>query len=411
MRTQFVYVGLLSLVAGGLVGTAGCDNVTAGQSSDPKGPPMLAKILVQDARFLGEFPNRLAVTDLIDNAMPQACSEVQPCVQQFTVGFTSPDVSCTNGFCNDPLKTPAAGVPLAIGAPLVFAAPDMRDAGSGMQIRIIFNKILDNSIEEVKMDPTQAPGKTNTYDLKAGIAELDDPTGEVPSTKYYDNTGTPQFPADLEYEPMGPAIVLKPQVPLAPATKYTIKLNTAMIKDRQGNAPADQNGSPLPATYTLDFTTEPLTPATEVQGSGDFSPNFPDFSDPMMPPTIAPNNVLQFGFWAPVNGDTATVTVKDSTGATVATAIGYSDRGADPTMCTTADPSNYLFDIVNTDGAGAPAAWPLGDYTVTFTVTAAGSASTYSPKAPLAFTVDGMADPMDPNGFESHVTPAQCTGM
>lgn len=409
MRTQFLCVGLLSAFAGGLVGTAGCDNVTAGQSTDPKGPPKLVRVLVQDARFLGEFPNRLSVTDLIDSDPPIACSDVspvKPCIQQFTVGFVSPNVDCVNGFCNDPLKTPAAGVPLAMGIPYVFAAPDMRDAGSGLQIRLVFNKILDGSIEDIMMDNTKAPGKTNQYALKAGIVELDDPSGaEVPSIKYWDNTGAPSFPADLEYEPMGPAIVIKPGVPLMPATKYTIKLNSTMIKDRQGNAPADQAGTPLPATYTLDFTTEPLTLVAEVQGQGDFSPNYPDFTDPMMPPEITPNQVLQFGFYGLVDGDAATVTV---TGPAGVNAIAFSDRGADPTACTKADPTNYLFDIANTDGAGNPKDWPAGDYTVTFTVTADGTTSTYSPPDPLHFTVAGTADPMDPNGYQQHVLPAQC---
>ena len=52
MRTQFFFVGLLGVVAGSLVGVAGCDNVTAGQSSDSKAPPQLVHVMVQDARYL-----------------------------------------------------------------------------------------------------------------------------------------------------------------------------------------------------------------------------------------------------------------------------------------------------------------------------------------------------------------------
>ena len=53
----------------------------------------------------------------------------------------------------------------------------MRDPGGGIQIRLVFSKVLDNSIETVTMDPTKAPGTTNTYTLTPGLVELDDQSG------------------------------------------------------------------------------------------------------------------------------------------------------------------------------------------------------------------------------------------
>ncbi len=56
-----------------------------------------------------------------------------------------------------------------------------------------------------------------------------------------------------------------------------------------------------------------------------------------------------------------------------------------------------------------PADWPAGDYTLTLTIkdaTGGSSASTGT----LKFTVAGDSDPMDAEGYQQHVLPAQCSG-
>ncbi len=411
MRTQFLFVGLLSAVAGMLVGTAGCDDVTAGQSSDPAGPPKLVHALVQDARYLLQFPNRGSSLDILDNNTPFACDpNGDTCINQFLVDQLAPDVSCqSNGFCNDPFKIPSTGVPVPLSADLLTGADDMRDPGGGIQIRLVFSKVLDNSIETVTMDPTKAPGTTNTYTLTPGLVELDDQSGmPVPSEFYYDNGGSPDYSADLELVPLGPAIVIKPKQSLDAATTYTVKiLKPAALMDRQGNAAVGLDGNALPATLT--FKTEDLTPDVDGAFGGGF--DFPDFT--MMPTTITPNEVIQLGFYEFIAGDTATVVVKS--GPAGAKPLAYSDRGSDPTACTMADPSGYVLAITNTDTgvvtSAVPMDWPLGDYTITVTVKDINGRSTFSQD--YSFTVSGTdeTDPtVDPNIAAAHVTPAQCTG-
>src|SRR5207248_1225387 len=187
----------------------------------------------------------------------------ETCLNEFLVAQVAPDVHClASGVCADPLKIPASGVPVPLGLPLLGAAPDNRDPGGGIAIRLVFDKVLDNSIEMVAMDPTKAPGKTDTYTIVPGIVELHDAADKVvPSVIYYDNGGSFQYSADLELVPLGPAIVIKPKATLDAATKYTVKiLNPGAIKDRQGNAATALGGGALPSS--ISFTTEDLTAAS-----------------------------------------------------------------------------------------------------------------------------------------------------
>lgn len=421
MRTQFFFVGLLSGVAGLLVG-AGCDNVTAGQTTDTSAPPQLVHALVQDARYFLAFPNRGSSLDILDNAPMRSCQIIQPapmqldtCINEFLVDQLAPDVHClSSGLCADPLKIPASGVPVPLGLPLIGAAPDMRDPGGGIAIRLVFDKVLDSSIETVMMDPTKAPGKTDTYVIMPGLIELDDPSGKAVTSKIYlDNGGSPEFSADLELVPLGPAIVIKPTVSLDAATKYTVKfLNPGAIKDRQGNAAVGLGGGALPTT--LSFTTEDLTPAnagafpTDAANGNGF--DFPDFTAATA--EITPNEVIQISFFEAFAGDSATVTIKS--GCTGAHPVAYSERGNDPTMCTKADPGGYpVLDIFNgttSDVTTAmPVDWPLGACTITVTVPDINGKSMFTND--YTFTVSGTdeTDPMvDPNIESQHVMPAEC---
>ena len=373
---------------------AACDD-SAGQPAEPTTPPRLTRITIQDVRaLLGNpspvtgFVQRNSVVDLLDSGAPQACSDTQPCVGQYTIDYTSPDFSCVKNACSDPLRVPAAGVPLSV--PVV---PTRGDAGSGMAIRIVFDKLLDGSIETVTSDPTKPPGQTLSYALAGGIAELDDASGaEVPTQKLYDNSGSPTFSSDIMIAPFGPAIVLKPIMPLEPATTYTIKLPApSRLVDRSGRAAVGPDGNAFGASYSISFTTEPLT--ANPAGS------FPDFTT--SPTKIAPNQIVQFAFWEPIDETTAQVTM---TGPSGVAALAYADRGGDATMCAAVP---WLLDVVNAPG-GTPADWPAGDYTLSLTVKDASGKSSLA-VAQQKLTVAGSATAMDPLDWKAHVAPAQCS--
>jgi hypothetical protein len=432
MRTQFLFVGLLSIVAGGLVGTAGCDNITAGQPSDPSGPPQIVHIMIVEPRYNGG--DRAVAVDLVDSAAPQACSDVLPCVPQFNLGFVTPDVSCSattpgqQGTCNDPLLVTSAGVPLFV--PVGSAAQG--DAGSGTAIRVVFNKVLDNTIETITPakdtmgNPITTPGKTLVYDLVPTVAKLVDPTNkEVSSKKILDNGGSPTFTSDLILAPLGPAIVIKPKAPLAPKTKYTIQLDGSAIKDRQGNTGVDQAGAPLGTPYSISFTTENVTLQTGLNAPNG-STTYPEFTQPALVTMgacdaktpgacIAPNEVIQLNFWTTVNdpaaaGSMTTVSVTGPGGATVMVEA-YLDAGSDTTMCANNTNPNMLDVFPVTAPGVAAAGWAAGNYTMTVNAQSDMNPAAIYTKT-LNFTVAGAAgNPMtDTNTIDNHVLPETCTG-
>lgn len=425
MRTQFFFVGLLSGVAG-LLAVAGCDDVTLGHSSDSSAPPQLAHVLVQDARYLVQWPNRGSAVDLLDNNATRSCTieckgncpgdknnpappQLDTCINEFLVDQIAPDVHCLDtGVCNDPFKVPTTGIPIPLSADLLVGVDNPADPGGGIQVRLVFDKVLDSSIETVKMDTTKAPGSTDTYVFQTGLLELDDEAGKaVDSYIYMDNGGSPQYSADLELVPLGPAVIIKPKAPLSPATTYTVKiLKPDAFKDREGNAAVGLGGGALPTS--LKFKTEDLTPSSGgAFGIG--SLDFPDFSAMAK---ITPNDVIQISFFGTVAGDTATVTV---TSGPAAKPIAYSDRGNDPAMCTKADPGSFVVDITNSDSGmvatAMPTNWPVGDYKLHLSVKDINGKSTY--EGDYAFTVDATGqttDPMmDPNIQSQHLMPAACT--
>jgi len=205
MRTLTRISVLCVVVAGTTGATTGCDDNTSGQPKDSAAPPQLVHAIVQDARYFLAFPNRGSALDILDNNATRSCQIIQPatgnaaaldtCINEFLVDQLAPDVHClSSGQCNDPLKIPSAGVPVPLPLTLIGGRPDNRDPGGGIQIRLVFDKVLDNSIETVTMDPTKAPGATDTYAIMPGLVELDDAAGKpVASAMYYDNGGSPQF--------------------------------------------------------------------------------------------------------------------------------------------------------------------------------------------------------------------------
>jgi hypothetical protein len=403
-RARLLEWRTLGLIAGAVASFAatGCDDISAGQPAVSKDPPRLVRLTVQDQRGLGGAPSpavgfaqRDSVVDLLDDDPPQACSYTQPCLSQYTIDFTFPKFACSVtepgevGVCGDPIKLPASGlIPLSV--PLGTAG----DAGSGMQIRLVFDKILDNSIEEVTTDPSKGPGMTNTYKLRDGIVELDAGGTKVDTVNDYDAGGSSTFTADIMLVPFGPAVIIKPKAPLAPDTTYTVKiLDPGALKDKDGRPALGKHGDALATTFT--FKTEPLT--------GNAAASFPDFSADTV--EIKPNDVLQFAFWSPLREATAMVTLTGPGGA-VAT-VAYLDRGADPMACDDAL-NPFILDIAHDGGGGMPADWAAGAYTLTFTVADDVTGGSTFSSGELKFTVAGDADPMSATGFQSHVTPGQC---
>jgi hypothetical protein len=433
MRTHVATVGLLGVWAAGLGLVAGCDNITAGQSTDSSAPPQMLHVLIQDASSLGAFPNRASVVDLIDYYAPPACTIYQPanatakpplkqiddCLTQFEIDGQFPNFSCTapagstQGVCGDPFRVTSTGVPLATSAQQFGGADPAIDPGGGMQIRLVFDKALDNSIEDVKV-----MGTSKTYALHSGIVELDDMDGRpVPSLQYLDNVGSPLFSADLELIPLGPAIVIKPLVVLDVGTTYTIKiLNPGVIKDREGNNAVGANMTALASSFK--FTTESQLQEAALSGTANpfGSAGYQGTADmTTMKSVIAPNEVIQLPFYGRIAGDKATLTVMSAPAG--ANPIAFSERGTNPTLCAkTTEPFSSQLDIANADAkTGLPVDWPAGDYDLTFTITDATGKSTV--KDEVTFTVSGMVqtDPtMDPNivyraiAMGGHVLPAQC---
>jgi hypothetical protein len=400
MRTQFLYVGLLStVVAGGLV-SAGCDDIHTGQLSDPSGPVKLVRVVVQEPSG-----DRGLITDLLDKAgtplsTAVACDvNLTPCAPNFTLDGNqkkpdgTPLFSCDNSVCNDPL----APGPVAI-SPAATVGPN--------QIRLVFSKLLDvTDIETVTIDPNKAPGKNATYTFQAGMVQLDGPNNmEVATEAFWDPTGSPTNTSDPINVPFGPAIVMNLGDSLAPKATYTVKiLKPEAIKDRKGNPLADLDGNPITTPYSITFTTETLAAAATL------TPNIKKAGA-----EIKPDAVLQASFQVPVVEDMSPtmLTNVDCTGSTGPSGpisiYAYNDRADDPTMCkANLNPNTLNFVLV--DGTGAVIDWPAGSYSVSCKITdAVLGTDTFNFQG--TFSVTGAADPMDPQSRASHVLPAACTG-
>src|SRR4051794_17045852 len=160
MRTQFLYVGLLSMtLAGGLV-SAGCSDIHTGQPSDPGGPVKLVRVMVQDDDIAGQGGVGSAI-DLLDRpgtplSVAVECNpDSKPCNVQYLVNgsgsFTCEPEDAVTGWehsktgfrCTDPLNPinpdgSAKPIPLqpSTGGP---------GAISGTEIRLVFNKVLNSS--------------------------------------------------------------------------------------------------------------------------------------------------------------------------------------------------------------------------------------------------------------------------
>jgi len=343
------------------VAAVGCGSETP---SDPPGPVMLVRIMVQDATPFGA---RGVAMDLLDTAgsplsTAVACDPAHQCTSTYLLQQAAPDTSCNNGVCNDPI---AAGL-----APLVPPATGRQGEAGGTQLRLVFSKLLPSTI--APMD----------------VVEVDDAAGNrVPGVVTWDPSGSPTVSSDLILIPYGPALVFKPNAPFEASATYTIKVNAQLVTDREGNPMADQNGAVVAGTFTKSFTTEslamlPETTLTDVTKSAAV--------------TITPDEILQLGFNAPAATSTACTAMMGTTPVAVK---AYADAGASSANCAAANAT--FLDIVAVDGSGAPADWAAGSYTLSCTVDALGGGGSTTVSG--SFTVAGSATAGDPQSRTQHV--------
>ncbi len=342
---------------------AGCGSDSS--SSDPPGPVKLMRIMVQDSQPFGA---RGVAMDLLDTpgsplSTAVACDATHQCAMTYLIQQVAPDVSCSSGVCNDPIAAAAT-------APLIPPATGRQGEAGGTQLRLVFNKLLPSTISP------------------SDVLEVDDAAGNrVAGQSIWDPTGSPVVSSDLIFIPFGPALVFKPTAPFQASTQYTIKVNAALVTDRQGNPMADQNGAVIAGTFTKSFTTEslaflPQTTLTDVTKSGAV--------------TLTPDDILQLGFNAPAAGSTSCTA---TTGGAPVALKAYAEAGASTAGCATANAT--FLDIVAVDGTGAPTDWAAGDYTVSCTVAALGGGG--STTVTGTFTVAGSAQAGDPQSRTQHV--------
>ena len=166
MRREVMRAGGLGFALAGCVIALGCDDNHTGQPTDPPGPVLLMRVMVQDSpasvtRMLGEGDStRGAAVDLLEDGAPVACSDVDPCQVLMAFGGGLGDYTCRNGVCNDPLKPPATGVPLNPDIEDQLTLGDDTFQGTGT---IIVDPKPDLPVESA---PLFADGKctTHTYD-------------------------------------------------------------------------------------------------------------------------------------------------------------------------------------------------------------------------------------------------------
>lgn len=388
MRTRWLFVLALMPCA---LACPSCDALDVGTLQDDPNPPRLVKILIQD-----ELPRggRNIATDLLEKSAHVACSDLRPCADgnQANQPCVIPDGQ-TMGVCPDPLDP--AETPPALGTPLL---------AGGNQIRLVFDKALDPSIEKVLMDA----GTQYVYLFDGAAAELDGPDGKpVPSAIYYDASGSPNLTSDIFVSPFGPAIVIKPDAPLGPGLTYTIKIDPSRIHDRRGQKATEDLAGPIHTTYA--FTTEAMYPlifspddtAVTPDGGGDAYDS------------ITPNDVVTITLNTAADPATLKPTVTDGNGKAVE-ALAFVDEGADPMDCFEDD---TRIDVVYAPG-GVIHDWPPGTYTITLAATSAqnpsqslkGDAFGKTSPPSYSFTVEGKnslpAD--DPQAIDNFVLPGGC---
>ena len=353
-----------------------CDDTSIGNQSEDPSPPRLLRIFAQPSK---RTCTRCAITDLLDTAPAPACSADSPCPVGFQV-HGHPQYSCQipqgalTGTCTDLLHAS----PMGIGAP-----------SEGNALRLVFSKGLDPNLN------TPPDGMTPPQ-LQTGIVEVDDPSGNpIMTTAFYDPSGS-QLSADPLLEPFGPAIEIDFKGQLAPATTYTLKLNSNRVVDRHGQAVVS-----LPPTYTVQFTTESdlalMAVAPDVRGTLDMA---------AMKPAVTPDDVITLAFNVPLAdpqamGAKATAVLKQ--GDTVIPTEMWLDAGA-PGKCAV---NKYQLDIVAASTPGTPTMLAPGQYSLTISNVVDGVAGRSTAfDVTYQFFVGGQPDPThDKNSVANFYVP------
>jgi len=354
----------------------GCDDVDVGRLTEPEGSPQVVSVFVQDGNRRG---GRFITTDILLADKPLVeCSYSNPCPAEYGAHDLETDALITcqytaaelmkplddqKGVCNDPLH-PAIHPP-AIGV-----------AGRGTQIRVVFNKQLNNAIDAV----LKADGQT--------VATLTDSSGAaVATTAYYDNTGVTLRVAFPFAEPAGPAIVIKPKAALFAGETYTLTLDAAQIKDKEGNAAT---------VKPYVFTTEALHPYNGIDPGS--------LADPLDNEDVISLYLNALADPTPVTTNTA-VTL----GGTGVFVTVFVNENCDD------DGDNSQINIARTSSTGAPLEWVDGEYTYDLTNVVksagpmAGKLAGDALGAPFTgtFTVTGTTADSD-FGFAAFTLPSQC---
>lgn len=363
---------------------AACDSVDVGRP-EIKGDPILYRIVIQD-----EFPGgTFVVTDLLNDADPEAvaCNDSNPCPGELLQVCVPTAEGSSDGFCDDPLNPrahpPEVGIPRMLG---------------GNQIRLVFDQVMDHALDAALME-----------DMSDAIIGLRDPNGRVDVVKYLDNAGGHDYSSIPQFEPFGPALVMKPVQSLNAGTTYTITLDPTQIKDAQGETPKLARKVGAQPDPGVDIPTEPIqTEYTFTTGGLVTAEIIPDVTADGA--VIAPNDVIQVAANAPIaeaatgTAAAAGVEVRDEGGNVVPVrAFNYRD---DPSDCEGTIDARLLV-IVPTSTA-----WQPGMYTISFAGVAApvSGALLDGGETTGTFTVEGEpTDPAeDPSARENFVTPEDC---
>ena len=200
------------------VAAVGCGSDS---TTDPAGPVMLVRIMVQDAQPFGV---RGVAIDLLDTpgsplSTAVACDANHPCVVRFPLAAGL----ARRGVHDRRHLHRSAGRRLAPLTP-----PERRGAGRSGR-----HAAAPRLQQAAAVDD---PGRRD-------VVEVDDASGTpVPGTALWDPSGSPTVSSDPILMPYGPALVFKPNAPFNAHAQYTIKVNASLVTDRAGNPMADQNG-------------------------------------------------------------------------------------------------------------------------------------------------------------------------
>ena len=235
MRTQFFFVGLLSVFAGGLVGTAGCDDITAGQSSDTAAPPQLVHVH-GSGRTLSAWPSRTVprrstfstTTGRTPSPRASPATSINPCINEFLVDQVAPDVSLPAvGHLQRPAQDPGdrrAGS--AIGRSRRRAPMTCATRAAASRSASCSTRCSTRASRRSRWTRPRPRARPTSLRPQRGHRRARRPGRHAgPERRSTSTTAARRvYSSDLELVPLGPAIVIKPKASLDAASTYTVKI-------------------------------------------------------------------------------------------------------------------------------------------------------------------------------------------